>query len=149
MRTRAKFEMNSIAWLLLAITQVALIYSRMQRHAFAHRTSWLVLDEIALVLWLAIAVPHLSQIFFNFWQVDADGIAYRRLWFTRKIPFSTIVAVRQKDYTTGKPINGIEIEIARRGPTVYPHQYLIAKPGNREGFLKAIAAFAPQTAIEE
>ncbi len=71
-----------------------------------------------LIFWVAIAALSISRYrLFTFWQVDADGIRYRRLWVTRKIPFTNIVAVREKDYSTGEPLNELRSKYPAVGQT--------------------------------
>jgi len=144
MRIRARYDGMTIFWILLSITQIAIIIDRIHRSVLHRSTGWMILDRVSLATWAFALTLHGLHPLFNYWKVEPTGIRYRKLWLTKEIPFTQIAAIRPVKIHGGT----VEIEVARRGKDIYPHQYLIADPTNREAFLQAIETHAPQTLLE-
>jgi hypothetical protein len=144
MQTRERVYWVGLCWLAAAILNVAAHFPRLHQ-SFSSRTAF---DLILLVFWGGLGALWLPILAFNSWQVGPESINHRILWKSRKIRMDRIVAIRPRQASrlvVGEPL---EIEVHRFGSTVYPHDYIVANPVDREGFLQAIRAYAPQISIE-
>lgn len=144
MQTRERINWVGLCWLAAATLNVAAHVPRLHQ-SFSPRTAF---DLILLVFWGGLGALWLPILAFNSWRVDPESISHRIMWKSRKIRMDRIVAIRPRQASRlvlGEPI---EIEVHRFGSTVYPHDYIVANPVDREGFLQAVRAYAPQIPIE-
>jgi len=81
---------------------------------------------------------------YDYWEVHASFLRHRFLWRSKDIPFNSVVAVRPAVVSDKVSAKNLEVEVAKVSPTVYPHSYLILKLYNRDGFIQAIRATAPE-----
>jgi len=134
-----------IFWLAIAVLNVARFIPR-----FAHHISdpGMVFDLLFLMFWCGLAAVWMPIVVFNSWRVDPKSVSHRILWKSRDIPMSRIVAIRPTKPSRLVGGSPLEIEVSRFGAAVYPHDYIIANPVDREGFLHAVRTFAPQIPIE-
>ena len=132
-------------WLTFAILNVVRFVTKLQHHQ-PHAD--LAFELIPLVFWSGLGAVWVPILAFNSWRVDPESVCHRILWKSRKIPMSRIVAIRPKPTSRLVVGNPLEIEVHRFGSNVYPHDYVVANPVDREGFLQAVRTYAPQIPIE-
>ena len=144
MRTRERVNPLGIFYLAFAIANVARWCPKFQHHSAEAN----LFDLFPLICWSTLGVIWVPFLAFNSWRVDAKSVSHRILWKSRDIPMSRIVAIRPRE--SSKPVarGPLEIEVSKFGPNVYPHDYIIANPVDREGFLQAVRTYAPQISIE-
>jgi hypothetical protein len=142
-RSRFKLEPASLMWIALALCEIALECVRIHKKLAANEMGWVTASVISLAAWTLILTFNFVQSTFGYWEVDASSIRYRRFWKISELPVSSIAAIRPETSSERSP-KAIEIEIARLGPSIYPHSYLIASPADREGFMQAVQINAPQ-----
>jgi hypothetical protein len=102
-------------------------------------------------LWLVLLIIYLTSYFFTWWDITDDGLAERRLWNTRLIPWIEVRHIglwRPVNKALAKPrANTLEIEYTRPGP-MSDHGSIFLPPRERQSFLLALRTHAPQAAIE-
>jgi hypothetical protein len=145
MRTRERVNRVGLLWLALAMLNIARMLPKFQHHMAQSEVAF---DLIYLMFWSGLAALWVPIIAFNSWRVDPTSVNHRLLWKTREIPMNCIVAIRPKQPSIQVSGSPLEIEVGRFGANVYPHDYIIANPADREGFLRAVRMYAPQIPIE-
>ena len=144
MRTRARVNWIGFFWLATAILNIVGHIPRL--HQSSHPRE--VFNLIMLIFWGGLGAMWVPILAFNSWRVDPGSVSHRILWKSREIPMNRIVAIRPKQASRLVAGNPLEIEVHRFGSNVYPHDYIVANPVDREGFLQAVRTYAPQIPIE-
>lgn len=144
MQTRERVNWIGFGWLALALLNTVLYSLRLRQSS----SQGAVLDLVIVIFWGSLGAVWVPILVFNSWLVDSESVNHRILWKNRKIPMSRIVAIRPRQASRTAAGVPLEIEVHRFGSNVYPHDYVVANPVDREGFLRAIKTYAPQIPIE-
>ena len=106
---------------------------------FSHRDSRNGYDITFLVLLTIATLLTLFRQQVIFWEMDADSLRYRRLWFYTKIEWQDITSVVSQWSGTFD----LKIEYHRRGFGSKIGR-ILTNPLDRDGFLDALRQYAPQ-----
>jgi hypothetical protein len=146
-RTKLALEKIDLFWICFALLQIANVGDRIYRHKNSGNgfLSW---SDIAfLIVWCIILLLYATKPFFAEWRFTADALVFH--WFgihNKKIAYRTIVAVRPQP--SAKHPAKLEIETARVSADVYPHNYVVIAPRDKNGFLEALRSHLPPQAFE-
>lgn len=144
MQTRERVNRIGLVWIALAILNVVRCIPK-----FHHIAQFgVAFDLIFLMFWSGLGAVWVPIVAFNSWRVDPESVSHRILWKSREIPMNHIVAIRPRQASGLVGGSPLEIEVSRFGANVYPHDYIIANPVDREGFLQAVRTYTPQIPIE-
>jgi hypothetical protein len=88
-----------------------------------------------------------AKSFFGGWRFTTDALNFHWLGnHNKNIPYNTIVAVRPQP--DARDSANLEIETARVSPDIYPHNYVIIAPKDRNGFFGALRSHLPPNVFE-
>lgn len=148
-RERYRVNTNSpeLMWIGIGILQIVTTIFRLRDHINSGHRFRNASDIFVVILWSLLISLYATKSFFGGWQFTTDGLNFN--WFgrqTKKIPFNTIVAVRPQP--DAKKSANLEIETARVSPDIYPHNYVVIAPKDRNGFLGALRFHLPPDVFE-
>ena len=146
-RMKIKPAFMDLVWIFIALLQIVSIGDRLHRHTNSGHRFQITSDLLITVFWCLILLFYASKPFFSDWRLTADALTF--YWLGRpgkKIIYSKIVAIRPQP--GAKDPDSLEIETAQVSPEVYPHNYVIVAPKDRNGFLQALRSHLPPNVFE-
>ena len=144
MRFRAKFVQENWVWFLICGTNLSVALDRFRTHShsqvgFFNRSTGYLDFLTALMALLTFLSPKTTS-----WEMDAEGLHYRRLWINTKISWQDVTRI----VSLWSGTYDFKIEYNRHGfgPRI---GRILANPADREAFLESLRRFAPQAILAD